>query len=614
MHRYRTHTCGALRPSEVGQTVRLSGWCHRVRDHGGVLFIDLRDHYGVTQCVVDSDSQAFAAAEAVRSEWVIRIDGRVRTRPAGTENAELPTGAVEVYIDDLEVLGPAGELPLPVFGDVEYPEETRLKYRFLDLRREKLHANIMKRGAIIDSLRRRMREGGFFEFQTPILTASSPEGARDYLVPSRVHPGKFYALPQAPQQFKQLTMIAGFDRYFQIAPCFRDEDARADRSPGEFYQLDIEMSFVTQEDVFQAVEPVLRGVFEEFAEGKRVTKAFPRITYADAMLKYGVDKPDLRNPLLIADVTDEFARDEVEFKAFKGAIKSGGVVRAIPAPGAASQPRSFFDKLNDWARSEGAPGLGYVVFEDDGGQLVGKGPIAKFIPAPVQAIIAEKAKVKAGDAVFFSAGAEAKAAGLAGKARIRIGDELNLSDKDQYAFCWITDFPMYEWNEEDKKVDFSHNPFSMPNIDRDDFLKFDVEKLAADGEAGELTKTILDIKAFQYDIVCNGVELSSGAIRNHRPDVMEKAFAIAGYGKDVLEAKFGGMLNALRLGAPPHGGIAPGVDRIVMLLCNEPNIREVVLFPMNQRAEDLMMGAPSEATAKQLRELHIRLNLPEKKA
>ncbi len=374
------------------------------------------------------------------------------------------------------------------------------------------------------------------------------------------------------------------------------------------------MSFVTQEDVFQAVEPVLRNVFEEFAEGKRVTKEFPRITYADAMLKYGVDKPDLRNPLHIADVTDEFARDDVEFKAFKGAIKAGGVVRAIPAPGAAGQPRSFFDKLNDWARSEGAPGLGYVVFEDEGGQLVGKGPIAKFIPAPVQAIIAEKAKVKAGDAVFFSAGAEGKAAGLAGKARIRIGDELNLSDKDQYAFCWITDFPMYEWNEEDKKVDFSHNPFSMPNIEREDFLQFDVEKLAADGENGELTKTILDIKAFQYDIVCNGVELSSGAIRNHRPDVMEKAFAIAGYGKDVLEAKFGGMLNALRLGAPPHGGIAPGVDRIVMLLCNEPNIREVVLFPMNQRAEDLMMGAPSEATAKQLRELHIRLNLPEKKA
>ncbi len=603
MHRYRSHTCGALRPSDVGQTVRLSGWCHRIRDHGGVLFIDLRDHYGLTQCVIDSDSPAFKAAETARSEWVIRIDGRVRTRPAGTENAELPTGAVEVYIDDLEVLGPAGELPLPVFGDQEYPEETRLKYRFLDLRREKLHANIMKRGAIVDSLRRRMREGGFFEFQTPILTASSPEGARDYLVPSRVHPGKFYALPQAPQQFKQLTMIAGFDRYFQIAPCFRDEDARADRSPGEFYQLDIEMSFVTQEDVFQAVEPVLRGVFEEFAGGKRVTKEFPRITYADAMLKYGVDKPDLRNPLIIADVTDAFADDAVEFKAFKGVIKSGGVVRAIPATGAAGQPRSFFDKLNDWARSEGAPGLGYIVFEEEGGALTGKGPIAKFIPPEIQARIAEKASAKAGDAVFFAAGTEAKAAALAGKARIRIGDELKLSDTDQFAFCWVVDFPMYEWNEEDKKIDFSHNPFSMPNYDREDFLAL------GDGDS----EKILGIKAFQYDIVCNGIELSSGAIRNHRPDVMEKAFAIAGYGRDVLEEKFGGMLNALRLGAPPHGGIAPGVDRIVMLLCEEPNIREVVLFPMNQRAEDLMMGAPAEATAKQLRELHIRLNLPEKK-
>ncbi|MCJ2053236.1 aspartate--tRNA ligase [Methylobacterium sp. J-070] len=612
MHRYRSHTCGAIRPSDVGQRVRLSGWCHRIRDHGGVLFIDLRDHYGLTQCVVDSDSPAFKAAEGVRSEWVVRIDGRVRTRPAGTENAELPTGAVEVYIDDLEVLGPAGELPLPVFGDLEYPEETRLRYRFLDLRREKLHANIMKRGAIIDSLRRRMREGGFFEFQTPILTASSPEGARDYLVPSRVHPGKFYALPQAPQQFKQLTMIAGFDRYFQIAPCFRDEDARADRSPGEFYQLDIEMSFVTQEDVFQAVEPVLRGVFEEFAAGRRVTPAFPRITFAESMLKYGVDKPDLRNPLIIADVTDAFARPDVAFKAFQGVIAGGGVVRAIPATGAAAQPRSFFDKLNDWARSEGAPGLGYIVFEDENGRLSGKGPIAKFIPAEVQALIAERAGVKAGDAVFFSAGPEAKAAGLAGKARIRIGDELGLCDKDQYAFCWITDFPMYEWSEEEKRIDFSHNPFSMPNIDRDEFLGLDLAALAAEDETGPVTRKVLGIKAFQYDIVCNGVELSSGAIRNHRPDVMEKAFAIAGYGQEVLEQKFGGMLNALRMGAPPHGGIAPGVDRIVMLLCNEPNIREVVLFPMNQRAEDLMMGAPSEATPKQLRELHIRLNLPEK--
>ncbi|ACL57150.1 aspartate--tRNA ligase [Methylobacterium nodulans] len=604
MHRYRSHTCGALRPSDVGSTVRLSGWCHRVRDHGGVLFIDLRDHYGLTQCVVDADSPAFRAAEAVRSEWVIRIDGRVRQRPAGTENPDLPTGAVEVYIADLEVLGHAVELPMPVFGDLDYPEETRLRYRFLDLRREKLHANIMKRGAIIDSLRRRMREGGFFEFQTPILTASSPEGARDFLVPSRLHPGKFYALPQAPQQFKQLTMIAGFDRYFQIAPCFRDEDARADRSPGEFYQLDIEMSFVTQEDVFQAVEPVLRGVFEEFADGWRVTQSFPRIPYAEAMLKYGVDKPDLRNPLLIVDVTEEFSAEAVTFNAFKNLIRAGGVVRAIPAPGAASQPRSFFDKLNDWARSEGAPGLGYIVFEEEGGQLIGRGPIAKFVPAEVQAAIAGKAGLKAGDAVFFSAGTEAKAAGLAGKARIRIGDDLGLSDKDQFAFCWITDFPMYEWNEDEKRIDFSHNPFSMPNYDHKAFLALD----PADAD------TILGIKAFQYDIVCNGIELSSGAIRNHRPDVMEKAFAIAGYGRDVLEQKFGGMLNALRMGAPPHGGIAPGVDRIVMLLCHEPNIREVVLFPMNQRAEDLMMGAPSEVTAKQLRELHIRLNLPEKSA
>ena len=602
MHRYRTHTCGALRPSDVGETVRLSGWCHRIRDHGGVLFIDLRDHYGRTQCVVDSDSKAFKTANLARSEWVIRIDGRVRTRPAGTENADLPTGTVEVYIDDIEVLGPAGELPVPVFGDQEYPEETRLKYRFLDLRRDKLHANIMKRGAIIDSLRRRMREGGFFEFQTPILTASSPEGARDYLVPSRVHPGKFYALPQAPQQFKQLTMIAGFDRYFQIAPCFRDEDARADRSPGEFYQLDIEMSFVTQEDVFQSVEPVLRDVFKEFAEGKRVTETFPRIPYAEAMLKYGVDKPDLRNPLIIADVTDEFARDEVEFKAFKGVIKSGGVVRAIPATGAATQSRSFFDKLNDFARAEGAPGLGYIIFEDDNGTVTGKGPIAKFIPSEIQALIREKTGTKAGDAVFFSAGTEAKAAALAGKARIRIADELNLSDKDQYAFCWITDFPMYEWNEDEKRIDFSHNPFSMPNFDREEFLALDPSE----------SEKILGIKAFQYDIVCNGTELSSGAIRNHRPEVMEKAFGLAGYGQEVLEEKFGGMLNALKLGAPPHGGIAPGIDRIVMLLCGEQNFREVVLFPMNQRAEDLMMGAPAEATPKQLRELHIRLNLPEK--
>jgi aspartyl-tRNA synthetase len=491
---------------------------------------------------------------------------------------------------------------VPVFGDQEYPEEQRLKYRFLDLRREKLHANIMKRGQIIDSIRRRMKEGGFFEFQTPILTASSPEGARDFLVPSRLHPGKFYALPQAPQQFKQLTMIAGFDRYFQIAPCFRDEDARADRSPGEFYQLDVEMSFVTQEDVFQAVEPVLRGVFEEFAEGKRVTGEFPRITYADAALHYGTDKPDLRNPLRIADVTAEFSEEGVTFNAFKNVIKAGGVVRAIPAPEAAAQPRSFFDKLNDWARGEGAAGLGYIIFGDEGGRLEGKGPIAKFIPQDVQAAIAMRAGVGAGDAVFFAAGEEAKASSLAGKARVRIGDELGLSDQDQYAFCWITDFPMFEWNEEEKRIDFSHNPFSMPNFEHEAFLKLEPSD----------KDTILGIKAFQYDIVCNGVELSSGAIRNHRPEIMRKAFGLAGYGEDVLEAKFGGMLRALTYGAPPHGGIAPGIDRIVMLLCGEQNLREVVLYPMNQRAEDLLMGAPSEVTPKQLRELHIRLNLPAK--
>ncbi|WP_363347341.1 aspartate--tRNA ligase [Methylocystis echinoides] len=593
MHRYRSHNCGEPNEALAGQKIRLSGWCHRIRDHGGVLFIDLRDHYGLTQCVVDPDSPAFAQAEKLRSEWVVRLDGEVRRRPAGTENPDMPTGQVEVYVSEIEVLGPAGELPLPVFGDQNYPEDTRLKYRFLDLRREKLHANIMLRGRIIDSIRTRMKQGGFFEFQTPILTASSPEGARDFLVPSRLHPGKFYALPQAPQQFKQLLMVAGFDRYFQIAPCFRDEDARADRSPGEFYQLDVEMSFVTQEDVFEAIEPVLRGVFEEFSNGKPVTQSFPRIPYREAMLKYGSDKPDLRNPLVIVDLSAEFEGESVSFKAFRGKT-----VRAIPAPGAASQPRSFFDKLNDWARSEGAPGLGYIIFEAEAGALVGKGPIAKFIPADVQAMIAAKAGVKAGDAVFFSAGEEAAAAKLAGMARLRIGHELGLSKPDVFEFCWIVDFPMYEWNDEDKKIDFSHNPFSMPQ----------------GGMEALETKDPLDILAYQYDIVCNGVELSSGAIRNHRPEIMKKAFEIAGYGEDVLIEKFGGMYRAFQYGAPPHGGIAPGVDRIVMLLAEEENLREVTLFPMNQRAEDLLMGAPSEATMKQLRELHIRLNLPEKTA
>jgi aspartyl-tRNA synthetase len=599
MHRYRTHTCGVLREGDIGKEVRLSGWCHRIRDHGGLLFIDLRDHYGITQVVADPDSPSFRHAEKLRSEWVVRIDGKVRKRPAGTENPDLPTGAIEIYISEIEVLGPAGELPMPVFGDQEYPEDIRLTYRFLDLRRERLHRNIMMRGAVIDSIRRRMKEQGFFEFQTPILTASSPEGARDYLVPSRLHPGKFYALPQAPQQFKQLIMVSGFDRYFQIAPCFRDEDARADRSPGEFYQLDLEMSFVTQQDVFEAVEPVMRGVFEEFSGGKTVTPKFPLIPYKDAMLKYGTDKPDLRNPLVIADVTDEFNEASVTFNAFKNLIKAGGVVRAIPGPAAAAQPRSFFDKLNDWARQDmGAPGLGYIVFDADGG----KGPIAKFIPPDVQAKIMAKAGVSAGDVVFFAAGKPAAAARLAGAARTRIGEELGLVAKDRFEFCWIVDFPMYEWNEEEKKIDFSHNPFSMPNMALEEFLALD----PSDRE------TILSIKAIQYDIVCNGIELSSGAIRNHRPEVMRKAFAIAGYGEDTLEQKFGGMLHALSLGAPPHGGIAPGIDRIVMLLCGEENLREVVLFPMNQRAEDLMMGAPAEVTPRQLRELHIRLNLPEK--
>jgi aspartyl-tRNA synthetase len=597
MHRYRTHTCGALRATDIGQPVRLSGWCHRIRDHGGLLFVDLRDHYGMTQCVADPDSPAFKTVETLRSEWVVKIDGKVRKRPAGTDNPELPTGAVEVFVSEVEVLGPAGELPMPVFGEQEYPEEIRLKYRFLDLRRERLHHNITRRGRIIDSLRQRMKSQGFSEFQTPILTASSPEGARDFLVPSRIHPGKFYALPQAPQQYKQLLMVAGFDRYFQIAPCFRDEDPRADRLPGEFYQLDVEMSFVTQDDVFTTMEPVIRGVFEEFADGWPVTETFPRIPYAEAMLRYGSDKPDLRNPLQVADVSEAFNDPSVTFNAFKNVIKAGGVVRAIPAPGAAAQPRSWFDKLNEWARSEmGAGGLGYFVFEQEGGALAAKGPIAKFVPAEVQARIAASAGVKAGDAVFFAAGKEADAAKLAGAARARFGEELNLIKREQFALAWITDFPMYGWNDEEKKVDFSHNPFSMPQ----------------GGLAALEASDPLTIKAHQYDIVCNGYEMASGAIRNHSPQVMKKAFAIAGYGDNTLEERFGGMYRAFQYGAPPHGGMAAGIDRIVMLLCREQNLREVALFPMNQRAEDLMMGAPSEATPKQLRELHIRLNLPEK--
>lgn len=597
MHRYRSHTCGALREQHIGETVRLSGWCHRIRDHGGLLFIDLRDHYGLTQVVADPDSPAFKDAEKLRSEWVVRIDGKVRKRPDGTENPDLPTGMVEVFISEIEILGPAGDLPMPVFGDQEYPEEIRLKYRFLDLRRERLHKNIMLRGQVIDSIRTRMKEGGFFEFQTPILTASSPEGARDYLVPSRIHPGKFYALPQAPQQFKQLIMMSGFDRYFQIAPCFRDEDARADRSPGEFYQLDLEMSFVTQQDVFDAVEPVMRGVFEQFAKGKPVTQKFPLIPYGVAMRTYGTDKPDLRNPIKMANVSEAFRGSG--FKIFAGMLAADPKVEvwAIPAPTGGN--RAFCDRMNSWAQGEGQPGLGYIFWRE--GEESGAGPLAKNIGPERTKQIADQLKLGVGDACFFVAGKPKDFVKFAGPARTKIGTELNLIAKDRFEFCWIVDFPMYEWNEEEKKIDFSHNPFSMPNMSAEQFLDLDpaTEK-----------DHILEILAIQYDIVCNGTELSSGAIRNHRPDVMKKAFAIAGYGEDVLEKKFGGMLRALSLGAPPHGGIAPGIDRIVMLLAGEENLREVVLFPMNQRAEDLLMGAPSEVSEKQLRELNIRLAPP----
>jgi aspartyl-tRNA synthetase len=629
MHAYRSHTCGQLRPGDEGRAVRLSGWVHRVRDHGGLLFIDLRDHYGLTQVVADPDSPAFKTAETLRSEWVIRVDGKVRLRPEGTENRDLPTGLVEVFATGIAVLSEAKELPLPVFGDVDYPEDVRLRYRFLDLRRERLHQNIIKRGDIIDSLRRRMKEQGFVEFQTPILTASSPEGARDFLVPSRIHPGKFYALPQAPQQFKQLLMMSGFDRYFQIAPCFRDEDARADRSPGEFYQLDVEMSFVTQEDVFAAVEPVLRGVFEEFGEGKPVTPKFPKIAFRDSIRKYGTDKPDLRNPIEMQDVTRHFAGSG--FKIFAGMISADSKVGVWAIPAKAGGSRALCDRMNAWAQSEGQPGLGYIFWRDPpsleelgydqfdkrgdawikhayaeavkrrdqwikGNPNGAVGPISKNIGPDRTEAIKSQLGLNAGDAVFFVAGQPAKFYRFAGEARTRIGEELNLIAKDRFEFCWIVDFPMFEWNEDEKKIDFSHNPFSMPQ----------------GGLEALETKDPLDILAFQYDIVCNGVELSSGAIRNHRPDIMRRAFAIAGYGEEVLEQKFGGMYRAFQYGAPPHGGIAPGVDRIVMLLCGEQNLREVVAFPMNQQGEDLLMGAPSEVSARQLRELHIRLNLPEK--
>jgi aspartyl-tRNA synthetase len=589
MHAYRTHTCGALRLADAGKTVRLSGWVHRKRDHGQLLFVDLRDHYGVTQTVIDVLSPLFKQADALKNESVVTLTGTVVKRSAETVNPKLPTGEIELQIAEIAVRSEAEPLPFPVNADADYPEEMRLKYRFLDLRREAIHRNIVLRSRVIASIRRRMIEQGFTEFQTPILTASSPEGARDYLVPSRLHPGQFYALPQAPQQFKQLLMVAGFDRYFQIAPCFRDEASRADRSPGEFYQLDLEMSFVTQEDVFAAVEPVLAGVFEEFGEGKPVTKPpFPRIAFDEAMLKYGTDKPDLRNPIVMSDVADVFRGSG--FAVFAGALEKGSVVRAIPAPGAAARPRSFFDKLNDWARGEGAPGLGYIVFADG----AAKGPIAKFLDPPRLDRLKQIAGARDGDAVFFVCDKPAPAAKLAGVARTRIGRELGLVVEGEYRFCWIVDFPMYERDEETGQIVFSHNPFSMPQ----------------GGLEALTTRDPLTVKAYQYDIVCNGVELSSGAIRNHLPEIMYKAFEIAGYPASEVEARFGGMLNAFKFGAPPHGGSAPGIDRIVMLLAETPNIREVVAFPMNQQAQDLLMQAPAEVPPERLKELHIRVVLP----
>ncbi|HXQ40862.1 MAG TPA: aspartate--tRNA ligase [Candidatus Udaeobacter sp.] len=589
MHAYRTHSCGELRRADAGETVRLSGWVHRKRDHGNLLFLDLRDHYGLTQCVVDTSSPLFAAIEQLRPESVVTVTGEVVERTPETVNPKLPTGGIEIRIAEFTLQAAAELLPIQVASDEDAGEDLRLAYRFLDLRRERVHRNIMLRSQVIASIRRRMIGQGFTEFQTPILTSSSPEGARDFLVPSRLHPGKFYALPQAPQQFKQLLMIAGFDRYFQIAPCFRDEDSRADRSPGEFYQLDFEMSFVTQEDVFAALEPVLHGVFDEFKGDRRLSPMpFPRIAYDDAMLKYGSDKPDLRNPIEIADVTEIF-RDS-GFGIFAKAVAAGAVVRAIPAPETAIRPRSFFDKLNDWAREQGAAGLGYVILAEGGG----RGPIAKNLDAERIQRLAAAAGAKDGDSLFFVCDKKASAEKFAGTVRSKLGQELGLIDENRFEFCWIVDFPMFERDELTNRIEFSHNPFSMPQ----------------GGLEALQTKDPLAVKAYQYDIVCNGIELSSGAIRNHLPEIMYKAFAIAGYGREEVEGRFGGMLNALKFGAPPHGGSAPGIDRIVMLLAEERNIREVIAFPLNQQAMDLMMQAPSSVPPERLKELSIRLDLP----
>ncbi len=589
MHKYRSHNCGELNLAHVGEEVKLSGWVHRRRDHGGLAFIDLRDHYGLTQCVIDADEELTHKIAHLHYESVVTVTGIVTARFEDARNKDLSTGDIEVRIKTFHLESDADMLPIQVNSDKDFPEDTRLRYRFLDLRREKLHNNIVLRSQIISAIRAKMTAQGFMEFQTPILTASSPEGARDFLVPSRMHPGKFYALPQAPQQFKQLLMTSGFDRYFQIAPCFRDEDARADRSPGEFYQLDIEMAFVTQEDVFAAVEPVMRSIFTEFSTKQVTASPFPHIKYSDSMLKYGNDKPDLRNPLIITDVTEIF-RDS-EFTIFRENIKKGAIVRAIPAPVTSLLPRSFFDKMIAFAQENGAAGLGYITFNEDGSA---KGPIAKFLNPAQLEDLKNIAGLKNGDSVFFSSDLEGKAVKLAGQVRTKVGEELNLIDQNQFAFCWIVDFPFYEWNEEENKIDFSHNPFSMPQGGIDALNN------------AKTKEELLSIKAFQYDIVCNGIELSSGAIRNHKPELMYRAFEIVGYGKEVVDDRFRSLITAFKYGAPPHGGVAPGIDRIVMLLADEKNIREVIAFPMNQQAQDLLMNAPTAVDEKQLRELHIQ--------
>ena len=590
MNIYRTHNCNEVRASNSDEKITLSGWIHKKRDHGNLVFIDLRDNYGMTQCVVQKDSSHFEEIEKLKLETVIKITGSCIKRAADAINAELDTGEMEVVVDSMEVLGTCGELPMPVFSDQEYSEDIRLKYRFLDLRRKKIHQNIILRSKVISFIRDKMSQLGFLEFQTPILTASSPEGARDFLVPSRLNPGKFYALPQAPQQFKQLIMVAGFDKYFQIAPCFRDEDARADRSPGEFYQLDIEMSFVEQEDVFTILEKLMNDVFSQFSKKKVISKVFPRISYDDALLKYGTDKPDLRNPLVIYDTTDLFLSEEVKFEIFKKLIKQGSLVRAIKTTKTSEQPRSFFDGIDKWAKEQGASGLAYLTIENNNNVLSGKGPIGKLFSEAAIKELMKLCEAEVGDSIFFACGKKSEVEKLSAIARDKIANELKLIDENTFAFCWIVDYPMFEQDPVTNKIDFSHNPFSMPQ-GKTENIDFD---------------NPLNIKAYQYDIVCNGIELSSGAIRNHKPELMYKLFDIAGYSKDQVDDKFSGMINALSYGAPPHGGIAPGLDRIVMLLADEKNIREVTMFPMNQGAQDLMMNAPSDVTDQQLKELNLK--------